>query len=134
MAVYLDTSELVKLVVDEPESAALLDWLKEPGRMPVSSDLARTELLRATRRAAPSRMVRAREVLDSLVLLQLSTATFERAATLDPLSLRSMDAVHVASAVELGDDLDSFVTYDDRQAEALTVLGIPVMQPAAQPE
>jgi len=78
--------------------------------------------------------VRAREVLDSLVLLQLSTATFERAATLDPLSLRSMDAVHVASAVELGDDLDSFVTYDDRQAEALTVLGIPVMQPAAQPE
>lgn len=131
MAVYLDTSALVKLVVDEPESSALLAWLQEPGRVPASSDLARTELLRATRRAASSRMVRAREVLDSLTLLQLSTATFERAAMLEPLSLRSLDAVHVASALELGDDLAGFVTYDDRQVEALTALGIPVEQPAA---
>ena len=77
-------------------------------------------------------MLRAREVLDSLTLLQLSTATFERAATLDPLSLRSLDAVHVASALELGDDLDAFVTYDDRQAEALAVLGIPVEQPVSR--
>ena len=131
MAVYLDTSALVKLVVDEPESSALLAWLQEPGRVPASSDLARTELLRATRRAASSRMVRAREVLDSLTLLRLSTATFERAAMLEPLSLRSLDAVHVASALELGDDLAGFVTYDDRQVEALTALGIPVEQPAA---
>ncbi|HIE61425.1 MAG TPA: toxin PIN [Microbacterium sp.] len=76
-------------------------------------------------------MVRAREVLDSLTLLRLSTATFERAAMLEPLSLRSLDAVHVASALELGDDLAGFVTYDDRQVEALTALGIPVEQPAA---
>ena len=63
MAYYLDTSALTKLVVAEPESTSLRRWLTAPDRQPVSSDLARTELLRAVRRAAPDRMTQARAVL-----------------------------------------------------------------------
>ncbi|WP_434971228.1 type II toxin-antitoxin system VapC family toxin [Microbacterium sp. bgisy207] len=129
MACYLDTSAVVKLVVAETESAALLTWLQAPDRVPVTSDLCRTELLRAVRGGAPERIVRAREVLDSLTVLQLSTAIFERAATLQPAALRSLDAVHLASALELGDDLRAVVTYDYRQADAAAALAIYVAQP-----
>ena len=66
VAHYLDTSALVKLVVSEAETAALRAWMGEAERTPVSCDLARTELLRAVRRAAPDRVVQARAVLDSI--------------------------------------------------------------------
>ncbi len=129
MAHYLDTSALVKLVVAEPETAALRTWLSEATREPVASDLARTELLRAVRRAAPHRAVQARAVLDSITLMQLPTAIFEAAARLEPTTLRSLDALHLAAALDLGDDLDSLVTYDDRLAEAARANGIVVTAP-----
>ncbi|MGP6204400.1 type II toxin-antitoxin system VapC family toxin [Microbacterium sp. F2] len=132
MACDLDTSAVVKLVVAENESAALLSWLQASDREPVTSDLRRTELLRAVRRNAPDRMVRAREVLESLTVLQLSTAIFERAATLEPVALRSSDAVHLASALELGDDLRAVITYDDRQADAAAALAIRIAQPGRE--
>ena len=96
----------------------------------VSSDLLRTELLRATRRGAPDQMQQARAVLDSLVLLTISTPLFERAATLEPDLLRSLDALHLAAALDLGDDLDGIITYDDRLASAALALGVPVVAPA----
>lgn len=130
MAHYLDTSALVKLVVAEAETPALLAWLKQHARDPVSSDLARTELFRAVRRVAPDRGVRAREVLDSITLITLGTATFEQAGRLDPTILRTLDAVHLAAALSLGDDLDSMVTYDDRLADAAKANGVPVNSPA----
>lgn len=77
MVHYLDTSALVKLVVTEAETPALRSWLIEAERSPVSSDLARTELLRAVRRAAPDRAVQARTVLDSITLLEVTTPIFE---------------------------------------------------------
>ena len=130
MAFYLDTSALVKLVVAEAETAALLAWLKAADRAPVSCDLVRTELLRAVRRVAPDRAVQARMVLDSVTLLAVSTAMFEEAGRLDPTLLRSLDAVHLAAALALGDDLEGLVTYDERLADAAALNGLVVTAPA----
>ena len=129
MAHYLDTSALVKLVVEEPETAALRRWLRRSDRQPVSSDLARTELLRAVRRGAPDRMELARQVLDSIVLVELTTAIFEMAGLLDPAIVRSLDAIHLAAAIDLGDDLDAVIVYDDRLADAARANGLTVVAP-----
>lgn len=129
MAFYMDTSALVKLVVAEPESTALRSWLAEKPRNPVACDLVRTELLRAVRRAAPDRVVSARAVLDAVTLIEVTTAIFEGAGRLDPDVLRTLDAIHVAAALDLGDDLDGLVTYDDRLASAAEANGIAVVSP-----
>ncbi|WP_448073091.1 type II toxin-antitoxin system VapC family toxin [Georgenia yuyongxinii] len=131
MAYYLDTSALVKLVVAEAESVALREWLSGSDRQAASSDLARTELARAVRRAAPHLAGQARAVLDSLVLLDLTAEMCEQAGRLGPPSLRSLDAMHLAAALRLGDELDGLITYDDRLAEATAALGIPVLAPGA---
>jgi len=130
MAYYLDTTAALKLVVAEDETTGFTAWLERHGDDVVSSDLLRTELLRATRRGAPHAMPRARAVLDAVTLLTLPTSTFERAADLDPELLRSLDALHLAAALELGDDLDGLVTYDDRLAGAAQLHGISVINPA----
>ncbi|MEQ8842698.1 MAG: type II toxin-antitoxin system VapC family toxin [Acidimicrobiales bacterium] len=129
MAFYVDTSALVKLVVAEPETAAFRAWLDEPGREPVTCDLARTELMRVVRRAVPDRVLRAREVLDAVTLVRVTPAVFESAGRLDPAGLRSLDAIHLAAALDLGDDLDGLVTYDDRLAEAAVANGVAVLTP-----
>ena len=128
MAYYLDTSAAVKLVVAEPETAALAKWLEANPEV-VSSDLIRTELLRAVKRAAPEQMVRARRVLDSVALMTLPTSTFERAAEIGPDLLRSLDALHLAAALELGDSLEGLITYDERLAAAAALHGIAVISP-----
>ena len=66
----------------------------------------------------PDRASRARAVLDSVTLVQVTAAVFEAAGRLDPSGLRSPDAIHLAAAFDLGDDLDGLVTYDDRLAAA----------------
>jgi predicted nucleic acid-binding protein len=75
-------------------------------------------------------MVRARHVLDAIALLTLPSSTFDRAADLDPDLLRSLDALHLAAALDLGDDLEGIVTYDDRLARAALLHGIEVVAPA----
>ena len=130
MAYYLDTSALVKLVVAEAETSALRAWLAASDRTPVSCDLARTELLRAVRRAAPDRVAQARAVLDSVTLMKVTTETVEQAGRLGPTALRTLDAVHLAAALDLGDDLDGMVTYDDQLAEAAQFNAVPVTAPA----
>lgn len=130
MAYYLDTSAAVKLVVQEPGSKALRAWLEAATEPIVGSDLLRTELLRATRRGAPEQVQQARAVLDSVTLLTVTTALFEQAAILEPAVLRSLDAIHLAAALDLGDELDGIITYDDRLAEAAADLGIAVVAPA----
>ena len=127
---YLDTSAAVKLVVAEQGSAALQRWLGARDGRVFSSDLLRTELLRSTKRAATQHMVQARAILDSLVLLTLTTTVCERAAMLEPELLRSLDALHLAAALEAGDELEGMVTYDQRMAEAARALGISVATPA----
>jgi uncharacterized protein len=126
---YLDTSAALKLVIAERGSTALRRWLGSRDGQIVSSDLLRTELLRATKRAAPEHMVQARAVLDGLILVTLSTSVFERAAILQPDILRSLDALHLAAALELGDELEGVVTYDSRLADGANALGIEVIAP-----
>jgi len=129
MANYLDTSALVKLVGRETESAALQKWLKSQRAANVTSDLARTELMRATRRSAPDLVMRARQVLDALTITQLGPSACEAAGRLEPTTMRSLDALHLAAALELGDDLDTLVTYDTRLAAAAALNGITAVTP-----
>ena len=126
---YLDTSAAVKLVVIERGTKALRSWMTVRDGQIASSDLLRTELLRTTRRAAPRQMVQARAVLDSLLLIALPQDVFERAAMLEPARLRSLDSLHLAAALELGDELEGLVTYDRRLADGATALGINVVAP-----
>lgn len=130
MSFYADTSALVKLVIAEPESSAFRSWLADVQPQVVAADLVRTELVRAVRRAAPERAITAREVLDSVTLIAVSTAAFEEAGRLDPPALRSLDAIHVAVALGLGDELEGMLAYDDRLAQAAIAHGIPVLSPA----
>lgn len=130
MAHYLDTSALAKLVVREPESPALHAWATTTGRVLLSCDLARTELLRAVRQTDPALALPARAVLDVLVLLKVTPAVVEEAARLEPPALRTLDALHLAAALTLGDDLEAVVTYDERLAEACAHHGVRVLAPA----
>jgi hypothetical protein len=128
---YLDTSALVKLVVREPESAALIGLLtKNPGPH-VSSALARTELVRAVRRHGdPAAAGRALDVLAGVALMNMTTDVLDEAAVLEPRTLRTLDALHLASALRLGADVDGMVVYDARLAEAARARGLDVLVPA----
>ena len=131
---YLDSSALVKLVLPEAESDALLESLSAwPVR--ISSELARVEVVRAARRATPNPAVeqRAEEVLASLYLLKIDSDILSEAARLEPRTLRSLDAVHLASALSLGTDLGPIVTYDSNMATAAAGYGLEVLAPQAPP-
>jgi predicted nucleic acid-binding protein len=130
MAYYVDTSAAAKLVVTERHSAAMLSWAREHDGELVSSDLLRTELLRAVRNTSPSRLRRVRQVIESMTLLKVRTDVFERASELEPAALRSLDSLHLASALDLGDDLQGLVTYDDRLAAGAGAHGIEVITPS----
>jgi uncharacterized protein len=128
--VYLDSSALVKLVVRERESDALRAWTAlHPGA--VTSAIAVTEVRRAVSRLSPRRGLsdRARLVLDGVALLGVDQNILEKAASLGPKELRTLDAIHIASAVSLGADLLAFVTYDDRQLDAARKAGLALVQP-----
>lgn len=128
-ALYVDSSALCKLVAQEEHTAAMHRlWTSHEGDL-VSSDLARTEVMRQAGRCDPPRTTQARAVLDALILVPLLTRIAQVAGTLGPPSLRSLDALHLMTALELGDDLEALVTYDDRQAQAAQHLGLPVLTP-----
>ena len=126
---YVETSAATKLVLEERGSAALRRWLAPRVSAVFSSDLLRTELLRVARRSSPVDVLQARVVLDSMLLSGLSSELFERAALFEPRQLRSLDALHLAAALEAGPDLDGIVTYDARLAEAAAGMGVPVVSP-----
>lgn len=126
---YADTSALVKLVSLEAETDALVAWVRS-GIDLATSDLARTELMRAVRRARPDLAEAARDLLHRLTLISLTREVCDGAGRLDPADLRSLDALHLASALQLGDDLESVVTYDERLAAAARGAGITVIAPA----
>lgn len=131
MVVYLDTSAAAKLMHIEPETEALTSWLTPHTESMVSSDLLRTELLRTSWRYGPGGPEAARQVLDTLHLEPLTTALTEAAGVvLGGHPVRSLDALHIATAQTYGDQLHRFVTYDHRQADAARALGIPVESPA----
>ena len=128
---YLDTSAAAKLVLEEPGSGALRTWMESTDTVVMSSDLLRTELMRAIRRHDPDLITQGHAVLDSIVLFALSRNVFELAAVLGQPLLRSLDAIHLAAAIEVGgEELQGIVTYDARMAEASRSMGIGVLAPA----
>lgn len=131
MAWYLDTSAFLELAVLEDRSAELRRWVEaEEEHGPFwSCDLLHTEAIRAARRVGPEALTAVRDLLDRIAIVSLTPETFARAAELDPAVLRSLDAVHLAAALRLGDDLEGIVTCDDRVADAAAVLGLRVLSP-----
>jgi predicted nucleic acid-binding protein len=131
---YADSSALVKLVREEPESAALRAYLAEADI--VTCELVLTELPRAIRRAVahdpglPLDLLieRAGEMLDAVALLPLDRPLLLAAGALAEPALRTLDAIHVAAAVDVS-PLDAFVSYDERQAAAARLAGLRTVQP-----
>jgi predicted nucleic acid-binding protein len=129
VATYLDSSAIVKLAVREPESLALRRYLRR--RQPlVSSALARTEVLRALMPAGDEAVARGRNVLERLDLVRVNDRILSAAGVLLPPELRSLDAIHLATARDLGSELAALVTYDDRMVAAAKRLGFRIVQPS----
>ena len=127
MSWYLDTSAFLKLFVRESESDAMRAWFGSHGSL-WSSQVLQTEALRgAFRLGVDADSVEG--VLADVSLVLPSTATFAAAARLQPVSLRALDALHLATALELGADLDAIVAYDARMLDGAVSLGIPTVHP-----
>ena len=128
-AIYLDSSAIVKLIVREPESAALRRYLRR--RRPlVSSALARTEVARALLPLGSHAVARGQEVLSRLDLARVNDRVLTAAGSLLPYDIRSLDAIHLATAQGLGADLARVVTYDERMSRAARALGLAVSAPS----
>ena len=125
---YIDSSAIVKLVVAEPESNALRRYLIR--RQPlVSSALARTEVARALIPSGPEAVGRGEDALRRIQLLRVNDRVLAEAGRMEPPELRSLDAIHLASARQLGAAVRQIVTYDERMAHAAKALGWSVVSP-----
>lgn len=127
---YFDSSAFAKLIVEEPESGALKSWIEAEAVTAVSSDLARTETVRAVRRYRPELAASARTFFNPVACVRVESRILESAALLDPPELRSLDAIHLATALSFGNELDGLVTYDERLASAARASGIPTLAPS----
>jgi predicted nucleic acid-binding protein len=130
--IYLDSCALIKLVVDEAETTALRSFLSARGEESrVTSTLALTEVARALVRigAPPSAFDRADLVLDRVLKIKMSDQLLRDAGRMPAVSLRSLDAIHVATAEYAELAVSAFVTYDKRLAEIAASRGLPVRSP-----
>ena len=127
---YLDSSAIIKLIVKEPETDALFAFLREWSEL-ISSAIVRVEVLRALRRArgGGGAYHRGQDVLARLALVRLNEEIADTAAGLDPLELRALDAIHLASALSVRENLAGIVTYDIRLARAARSIPIRVWAP-----
>ena len=126
---YIDSSALVKLAVTEPESKALRRYLRR-NRPHVTSALARTEVARALLPLGAEAVERGASVLQRVELVRVSDRVLRHAGTMEPVELRSLDAIHLATAQLLQPDLRAVVTYDERTADAARTLKIQVRSPS----
>ncbi|MEA2439640.1 MAG: uncharacterized protein QOH76_1064 [Thermoleophilaceae bacterium] len=135
LALYADSSALVKLIVEERETAGLSRLIA--GRDLVASELVLTEVPRAIQRLASTsrvprgRFVRGLEVvLGAVALLPLSRDVLRTAGAFEAPFLRALDAIHLAAALDVEEEIEAFVSYDERQVEAARFAGLPVLSPA----
>ena len=127
---YMDASALVKLVITEDESNALREYIGE-GATLTSSRVGEVELRRVTgRQAERPADATVDAVLRATSFVELDPLIAGSAGRIGPATLRSLDAIHLASAMALGDELDVFVTYDGRLADAARGAGLRVVSPA----
>lgn len=125
---YVDASALVKLVLDEPDAIPMRHWYVEADRV-LTSHIGAIEVRRAVARKSDIGS-RVDAILSSVDVVLLDVAIGRVAASLTPPALRTLDAIHLATALALTGELDAFVTYDDRLAAAARQLGLPVVRPA----
>jgi uncharacterized protein len=129
--IYLDSSALVKLAVTEVESAALTEWLGEsPNLVRVSSPIVRVEVPRAVWRTDPGSLPQAYTAVRRIRDVRMTADIINRAAGVRPNTLRSLDALHLASALAVKQDLTAFVAYDKRLLAAAREAGLPTASPA----
>ena len=120
---------MVKLVVEEPESGPLRRFLAgDPDQ--VASAIAEVEVVRAVRRVAPELTENAGEVVAQISVIEVGASIRLRASLLEAATVRSLDALHLATAIEIGDALDAVITYDARMAAAAHSLGLAVTAPS----
>ena len=124
---YLDTSAFLKLVTVEDESSDLRSWVTTHDTL-WSSQLLQTEVYRAAVRLVIEQHV-IRDALEAVSLVLPSVTTFTTAGHLAPSALRSLDALHLATALEFGDDLEGLVTYDRRMIEGARSVAVTVLSP-----
>jgi uncharacterized protein len=130
--IYLDSAAIVKLVHAEAESSALRDWLGERADIGwASSALAEVESFRSLARHVPAAAARLPLVLDLIDLVEIDAGIRALAQAITPPSVRSLDAIHLATALHLRPRLTSFVTYDKRLSDAATTAGLHVDMPRA---
>jgi uncharacterized protein len=130
LVIYLDTSAFVKLIRGERETSALEAFLRERPEAPlVSSALLVLETRRAILRQAPDQLARADLLLTRLDQVDITRAVLEAASRLPDPALRSLDALHLATALQLDRDLEALVTYDSRLAAAAGRQRLPVVTP-----
>lgn len=135
MIAYLDASAVVKLTRREQETNELRLFVGECDT--VASEIVLTEVLRAARREAGEAtallgdlLEGALTALEEVTLIMVKTATLARAGLVEGMHLRSLDAIHIATAASLG-DVDFFVTYDERQAASARLAGLTTISPGA---
>ncbi|MDN5861509.1 MAG: type II toxin-antitoxin system VapC family toxin [Pseudonocardia sp.] len=128
--IYLDSSALMKLVREEEETAALRAWLQPQAEVPViTSELGRVEVLRAARRAGDDVLTEARVIIGDVDLVPLDGAVQDLAGAIGETTLPTLDALHLASAVLLRDELTAFVAYDHRLVAAAEAANLPATTP-----
>lgn len=126
---YVDTSALAKLLLPEPESQALEQTILDCSGL-VSSWLTAAELRRAAGRTGkPSAVAHVDETLNAVVLIEMTPALLEAAGEVQPAELRTLDAIHLATALSMGEPGLEFITYDDRLAMAARAAGLRVLSP-----
>ena len=128
-ALYLDSSAFVKVVVEEAESAALRKFLAASSSRRVSSALLRAEALRAVRHLGPGALAAVREGVRRVDLIAIDDRILDAAGILEPRVVRTLDAIHLATALAVGDDMDVVVTYDERMVEAARLVGLMTASP-----
>lgn len=121
----------MKLVVAEAESQALVEWLTErEGQSWTTSDLTRVELLRAVMRQEPTALLQAQQRISRMIRIPLSESILQFASTCQPPMLRSLDAIHLASALHEREDIDWMLVYDKRLLEVANLNGLNVASPS----
>lgn len=126
---YMDSSAINKLVQPERESDALRAFVA--GRVNrATSVVGRVEVLRFAHRHSPAAVIAAQSALAAMILVEIDVNVADTAALLPPAVLRSLDAIHLASALQFGDQLAEVVTYDVRMQEAARAAGLTVAAPA----
>jgi len=128
VSIYLDTSALAKLIFNEPESEALRAWLADHRAPLITNSVGGVELQRLAARISQQVTSAAVLLLSRIDLLSLTPGALAAAAQLPPPEVRTLDALHVASAAEIS-DLQALVTYDRRMHSAATGYGLPVQSP-----